>query len=59
MIDKKAHNWLPEDLQNAINEANNHDGPVVVDFVIEKVDYVYPMIPAGGSVDQLIEEETS
>ena len=42
---------------SAINEANNHQGPVILDFVIEKVDYVYPMIPAGGSVDQLIEEE--
>jgi len=46
-----------DDLEKAINEANNYDGPVIVDFVIEKVDYVYPMIPAGGSVDQLIEEE--
>ena len=45
------------DLEQAIKEANNHNGPVIVDFVIEKVDYVYPMIPAGGSVDQLIEEE--
>ena len=46
-----------DDLERAINEANKYDGPVIVDFVIEKVDYVYPMIPAGGSVDQLIEEE--
>ena len=46
-----------DDVQSAINEANNHQGPVILDFVIEKVDYVYPMIPAGGSVDQLIEEE--
>ena len=40
-------------------EANNHNGPVIIDFVIEKVDYVYPMIPAGQSVDQLIEENQS
>ena len=46
-----------DQLQKAINDANNHDGPVIIDFVIEKVDYVYPMIPAGGSVDQLIEED--
>jgi acetolactate synthase-1/2/3 large subunit len=44
------------ELESAINEANNHDGPVVVDFVIEKVDDVYPMIPAGQSVEELIEE---
>ena len=25
-----------DDLEKAINEANNYDGPVIVDFVIEK-----------------------
>lgn len=45
-----------DELESAINEANNHSGPVVVDFVIEKVDDVYPMIPAGQSVEELIEE---
>ena len=45
-----------DELESAINEANNHDGPVVVDFVIEKVDDVYPMIPAGQSIEELIEE---
>jgi acetolactate synthase-1/2/3 large subunit len=45
-----------DELESAINEANNHDGPVVVDFVIEKVDDVYPMIPAGQSVEELIED---
>jgi acetolactate synthase-1/2/3 large subunit len=46
-------------LSEAIIEANNHNGPVIIDFVIEKVDYVYPMIPAGQSVDQLIEDNMS
>ena len=45
-----------DELESAINEANNHNGPVVVDFVIEKVDDVYPMIPAGQSIEELIEE---
>lgn len=45
-----------EDLESAIREANAHPGPVIVDFVIEKVDNVYPMIPAGQSVNELIEE---
>ena len=45
-----------DELESAISEANNHNGPVVVDFVIEKVDDVYPMIPAGQSVQELIEE---
>ena len=45
-----------QELVGAIREANAHDGPVVVDFVIEKVDDLYPMIPAGQSVAELIED---
>ena len=47
----------PDDVESAVEEANLHPGPVVVDFVIEKVDHVYPMIPAGGSVQELMEAE--
>ena len=47
----------PDDVESAVEEANLHPGPVVVDFVIEKVDHVYPMIPAGGSVAELMEAE--
>ncbi len=46
----------PDDVEAAIEEANAHPGPVIVDFVIEKVDHVYPMIPAGGSVKDLMED---
>ena len=45
-----------EELVPAIKEASEHPGPVIVDFVIEKVDNVYPMIPAGQSIEELIEE---
>ena len=44
-----------DDVEKAIIEANKHNGPVLVDFVIQKVDDVYPMIPAGQSVNELIE----
>jgi acetolactate synthase-1/2/3 large subunit len=45
-----------DQLEKAIREANEHPGPVIVDFVIEKVDNVYPMIPAGQSIEELMEE---
>lgn len=45
-----------DQLESAIKEANDHPGPVVVDFIIQKVDDVYPMIPAGQSVKELIED---
>ncbi len=40
----------------AVERAMLHPGPVIVDFVIENHDNVYPMIPAGMSIQQLIEE---
>ena len=39
-----------------IEQANAHDGPVVVDFVVEEEENVYPMIKAGGTIDDLMEE---
>ena len=39
-----------------IEQANAHDGPVVVDFVVEQEENVYPMIKAGGTIDDLMEE---
>ena len=39
-----------------IKEAMEFDGPAVVDFVVEQEENVYPMIPAGMSIEQMIEE---
>ena len=43
-------------VRDTIIKAMEWAGPVVVDFVVEEEENVYPMIPAGTSVDQLIEE---
>ena len=45
-------------VESAIQQAMDHDGPVVVDFIVEQEDNVYPMIPAGSTVNELIEEQT-
>ncbi|MCH7745446.1 MAG: biosynthetic-type acetolactate synthase large subunit [Chloroflexi bacterium] len=42
----------------AIEEAMSYDGPAIIDFVVEQEDNVYPMIPAGTNIEQLIEEPT-
>ena len=39
-----------------IREATDYNGPVLVDFVIEEEENVYPMIPPGLSTADLIEE---
>ncbi len=41
---------------SAINGAIAHDGPVLIDFIVDPDENVYPMIPAGESVKELIEE---
>ena len=40
----------------AIAEAMEFDGPVIVDFLVEREENVYPFIPSGQSVAKIIEE---
>ena len=40
----------------AIMEAMEYDGPALIDFVVEEEENVYPMIPAGHTIHDLIEE---
>ncbi len=40
---------------SAIEKAMAHEGPVIVDFVVDPEENVYPMIPPGESVNELIE----
>ena len=40
----------------AILKAMEFDGPALIDFVVEEEENVYPMIPAGQSIRELIEE---
>ena len=46
-------------VKTAIAEAMDHDGPVVVDFIVEQEENVYPMIPSGMTVYDMIEEPIS
>ena len=40
----------------SIRQAMEHDGPVVVDFVVRTEENVYPFIPPGGSVTSMVED---
>ena len=42
-----------EDIQSAIDRARAHKGPYLIDFVCEKEENVFPMIPAGASVSEI------
>jgi len=40
----------------SIEEAMAYAGPALIDFVVEEEENVYPMIPAGQTIENLIEE---
>ena len=42
------------EIPGAIEEAQSINGPVLVEFVVEQHDMVYPMVPAGADLDAMI-----
>src|SRR5450432_524520 len=38
----------------SVRAARDHDGPVLIDFRVEQEDSVYPMVPAGGALHEMI-----
>ena len=38
----------------AVTDARNHNGPYLLNFLVEKEDSVYPMIPAGSALHEMI-----
>ncbi len=43
-----------EDFDKAMNEAMKIDSPVLIEVVIDKDEFVLPMLPPGGSIDDII-----
>ena len=44
----------PEEFEEVFKEALKADGPVWIDCVIDQEERVLPMIPAGGSTEDMI-----
>ncbi len=42
------------DLSKVMDDFLSHDGPAVLDALVEKHEHVYPMLPAGKTVDDLV-----
>jgi acetolactate synthase-1/2/3 large subunit len=40
----------------AIERAMEHDGPFLIDFIIEPEENVYPMVPPGATLVEIMEE---
>lgn len=43
-----------QEVEPVIRQALDTKGPVVMDFIVEREEGVYPMVPAGGSVRDMI-----
>jgi acetolactate synthase-1/2/3 large subunit len=44
----------PEEVRAAVEEAINTPGPVFMDFIVDRSENVFPMVPAGASIDEMI-----
>ena len=45
-----------EEVAPAIEQAMAHKGPFLIDFMVEQEENVYPMIPPGATVAEIMEE---
>ncbi len=46
----------PNEVEDVIRWAQSIEGPVLVEFVVNQEENVYPMIPSGGSFGEIIEQ---
>ena len=44
-----------EEVNDAIEWARKTKGPVVLEFRVEQEEAVYPMVPSGAALDQMIQ----
>ena len=43
-----------QEISNVVKKAQKENGPVLIEFVVEQHDMVYPMVPAGAALDAMI-----
>ncbi len=44
----------PSEVRPLIQQALSMDGPVVVDFIVDQMENVYPMVPAGKAIHEMV-----
>jgi len=47
----------PKDVSKALEKALEIDGPVLIEFVVEKEENVFPMVAPGAPINQMIDRE--
>ena len=51
---KGYHTETAEEFEKALREALDNNGPSVIEVMIEKDEFVLPMLPPGGSIEDII-----
>ena len=54
---KAVRTVTPDEFEKAFREASEADGPVLIDCFIDCDEFVLPMLPPGGSMDDIITEK--
>ena len=44
----------PEEVESVLSEGLSTTQPVIMDFIVEKEEGVYPMVPAGAPITEML-----
>jgi len=44
----------PEDVKKVLKEAIDTPKPVLIDFIVDREENVYPMVPAGAPISKML-----
>jgi len=47
----------PDEVPSAIQKAIELDRPVIIDFHVDREENVYPMVPPGGAINEMMDRE--
>ncbi|WP_405054372.1 biosynthetic-type acetolactate synthase large subunit [Tepidibacillus marianensis] len=46
-----------DEVNSILQQGMEHDGPVIMEFIVEEEENVFPFVPPGASLDEMIEGE--
>jgi acetolactate synthase-1/2/3 large subunit len=44
----------PEEVESILSQGLNTEGTVIMEFAVDKEESVYPMVPAGGAITEML-----
>jgi len=44
----------PDEVESVLSQGLNQEGTVIMEFAVDKEESVYPMVPAGGSITEML-----